>query len=183
MNDILADRTLLAYDEYERRFLEFLRVVPYDARNEDTWSPLLVDLLLGVCGLLDSMFRHISPDLYTTKAGKRTKRKYLNITQYREQFSSNWRLDHARTLVLINPPKVLRPFQVWHGSIDSAPDWWKLYDDVKHHRLNNMHLGTADAALNPKPLAASIVGKWWLVPSIYISFCHILRAHFALRPT
>jgi hypothetical protein len=147
MNDILADRILMAYEEYERRFAEFLRVVPYDAHNKDSWSPLLVDLLLGVCGLLDSMFRHISPDLYKPKAGKPIKHKDLNITHYREQFSCDWRLDHARTLVLISPPKVLRPFQVWHGGTESAPDWWKLYNDVKHDRLNKMHLGTADAAL------------------------------------
>jgi hypothetical protein len=75
MNNIAAERILLAYEEYERRFMEFLRVVPYDGHNKNAWSPLLVDLLLGVCGLLDSMFRHISPDPYKSKDGTSIKRR------------------------------------------------------------------------------------------------------------
>jgi hypothetical protein len=93
------------------------------------------------------MFREITPDSYNTAAG--IKRKNLNVCHYREQFATDLRLACARTLVLMTPPKIVCPFQIWqsHDSANSSPEWWKSYNTVKHDRLNKMHLATADTAL------------------------------------
>lgn len=146
MDEITADRILLAYEEYEDRFLKFLKMVPYNGHN--AWSPLLVDLLLGVCGLLDLTFREMMSVGPCGTSPEKIRRKNFNITHYKKQFATDLRLKCARTLVLMTPPRIACPFEVWRSDSQGCPNWWTSYNNVKHDRLKNMESATADVTLN-----------------------------------
>lgn len=111
------------YLSIERRLLEFMDSVPFIEQNHGVVSPRLVELIIDSCSLLESVFR------YEIGVDRR-----LVFRDYACELEKALRLDGATVIVLVQPVSFLRPF---HGWSDSAPEWWRAYNSVKHNRIEN----------------------------------------------
>jgi hypothetical protein len=135
-----------SYENFEKRLLNFLSVVPIDERNYKTWSPDLVSLLLDVCGTIDSISRRIvaggkkENDKVSVQkvSGQHTQKRVgdLNV----EDFEINlWRPINLQKswavvyrLYAIFPHCAIDPYD---GYRDPG-GWWTSYNALKHNRLD-----------------------------------------------
>lgn len=134
-----SSKIIESYNLLENKFLDFLKTVPSDAQNKKTWSPDLIDILIGSCNLLDSLFRMSAPANY-----RGIKRKEFTINTFCDLFSKE--LEPLISLVYISPPCLLFPYAGWTKS--NIPSWWNNYNEIKHNRLKNMNLATTETTIN-----------------------------------
>jgi hypothetical protein len=139
MNEFNAAKVIEFYESLEQDLLNFLKIVPYEEQNFKTWSPKLIDIVVGAGSLLDSLFRTSMPE---EKNGRQ--RKDYNINDFYTIFSID--LKRLRSFVYLSPPFVLQPYKDW---TQSAPlIWWDNYNKVRHDRLENMRLATIQTAMD-----------------------------------
>lgn len=144
MGEFERDSVIHWYELLEDRLLDFLRVVPPIATNLGVYSPQLPGIILEAAGLLDSVFREISPDPATVR-GKQKPKDELDMSDYEHLFSNLFDLPNFRSYVLVSPPQVRCPFEAW-GRRDHLP-WWALYNKVKHNRIASLREATLELAL------------------------------------
>ena len=161
MDEATASNIIRWYEGLEEEVVEFLRYVPPQNQNMNVWSPRLATVIVEACGLIDSLFRYISPAKVTIH-GKKKKRDKLNILDYAELHSSNLQLPAQKIILLISPPSYRNPFGIWskQGSRSfKTPSWWTINNDLKHQRIDNFCKATMDMAIDALAGALLIISK------------------------
>lgn len=171
MKEVVATRIVEAYEAIENDLLNFLRIVPYEDQNKNTWSPKLVRILLDAGSLIDSIFRNASPVRVERTTGKSVKRKDLTMTDFRRIFKQRFGLSDLISLVYISPPILLQPFNRWEHK---SPAWWSDYNNIKHNRLKNTSLATINTTLN------AVCGLFELIAQ-YPEMCRVLLRYGWLK--
>lgn len=155
MDDFDKDLTLQWYEHLEQQLLEFLRYVPYSPQNLNAHSPLLANIVVSACSLLDSILRQISSDPVTT-GSKQVRRKDLAIGDYARLYASRFGLPAFRSILLLTPPKYLVPFAHWERFVSGRvpwssfqpPPWWSIHNDLKHDWIPNVKKACLEVAVD-----------------------------------
>jgi len=127
-----------SYQIFEKKFEEFLRVLPLTAENEKAWSPELVGLFLDVSGMVDSVARHIVGKNATKKTHE------LNIDDFEKHLLTKERIIDSRVAVYVYPLKVISPYDGYRA----ADGWWKVYSSLKHNRIEHYTKANLSNTLN-----------------------------------
>jgi hypothetical protein len=136
------------YKDLEHQFESFLEYVPFLEGNEQVYSFKLLNLILGIGGHIDSAFKEMArcPEFSSNEACKKILKQLesatlriqsgkppipVSIKLCLEAFESEYNLSEKyvvfkRRLV----PHVITPFRSWGSK--SVPDWWTMYNDLKH---------------------------------------------------
>ena len=134
------------YKDLERQFEDFLEFVPYFQKNTDTFSFRLANLLVAIGGYVDSAFKEIA--VYPTFLEKflsiiknekgetrnPTIKDYLFLA---EEYSLNSKEVEFKCLP---EREIVVPFAQYEriGKEVVTPDWWQIYNGVKHHFRDNL---------------------------------------------
>lgn len=127
-----------SYQIFEKKFEEFLRVLPLTPENEQAWSPELVGLFLDISGMVDSVARHI----VGKSAAKKTHE--LNIDDFEKHLLVKEHILDSRVAVYVYPLKVISPYDGYRV----AEGWWKVYSSLKHNRIEHYTKANLSNALN-----------------------------------
>jgi hypothetical protein len=113
------DEDLHAYS----RYLEF-----HD-KNFGAFSINLARLYLSICSEVDVMAKMICE-----RMGQLPKKGNPDIKTYRQIITKRWP-QFGSIQVRIRPMQmIIRPWEEWVDTKDLNPQWWKHYNNVKHHR-------------------------------------------------
>jgi hypothetical protein len=143
MDDVEAYNCLMWFDSMERKLVKFCRIVPPQNQNENTWSPLLAEIIVEASSIVDSLFCHIAGSV-TTASNTGTTKNNLDLSDYYDLYNDANRLSQRKLILLTTPPEFLSPFDCWTRA--QAPAWWTTHNKLKHDRLKNMpdaHLSSA----------------------------------------
>ena len=127
-----------SYQIFEKKFEEFLRVLPLTPENEQAWSPELVGLFLDVSSLVDSVARHIVGKSATKKTHE------LNIDDFETHLLAKEHIIDSRVAVYVYPLKVISPYDGYRA----ADGWWKVYSGLKHNRIEHYTKANLSNTLN-----------------------------------
>ncbi|MFX0137503.1 MAG: hypothetical protein ACFFDN_27950 [Candidatus Hodarchaeota archaeon] len=153
MDDVIATNIFRWFKSLEDQLVEFLDIVPAHVQNMGVWSPRLATIIIESCGLIDSVFRHLSPK--TLKIKRKTKtRDELGLSDYAELYK-NLMLHKRKVIFLTRPSEYRVPFDNWHDSSSMAPEWWSIHNKLKHNRLKNISNAKLENAINA--LAGSLL--------------------------
>jgi hypothetical protein len=133
------------YELLEDRLLDCLRFIPPIEAGLAVPSPQLAGIILEASGLLDSVFREISPDPVTV-GGKQKRAKALDMEDYEELYKVQFDLPNYRSYFLVSPPQVRCPFGAWDQGGHLA--WWADYNKIKHNRIENLRKATLNVAID-----------------------------------
>jgi len=145
------------YIETEKQFLDFIRIIPLD-NNQNTYSPLLYNILQSSCGQVENLLRMICD-----KAGLQYTEK--NFPSYHSQLNSKKMLE-KQTVLLLKTKKKYNPFMIDQGFI--TPFWWRGYNDTKHDLPNGLKQGNLENTINA-------------LSSVYILHCVARYAHYSVH--
>jgi len=152
MNDFIASNIFGWYQSLEEQLVDFLDVVPVHEQNLKTWSPKLATIMVESCGLIDSVFRYFSPETPKVR-GKIKKRDDLVFGDYSKLYK-NLLLFKRKVIFLARPPEYRIPFNDWRDS-SKVPEWWAIYNKLKHNRLEKIFDANLENAINS--LAGSLL--------------------------
>lgn len=153
MDDVIATNIFRWFQSLEDQLVEFLDEVPAHVQNMGVWSPRLATIIVESCGLIDSVFRHLSPKILKID-GKTKKRDELGLSDYAELYK-DLMLYKRKVIFLIRPPEYRVPFDNWFDSSSKAPVWWSIHNKLKHNRLKNITHARLENAMNS--LAGSLL--------------------------
>lgn len=124
------------YDSLENRLMSILDVIPVTdpVTSLQVQTPSLAPILVESCSIIDSLFRTIFPPSAKLPSGKTVKRNDASIKSYYAILESRLNLKCTYSLFMSPVPIILHPFGKWTGK--ASPDWWKLYNILKHNRLS-----------------------------------------------
>ena len=105
MDEIKAGNVLLWYKSLEEQVMDFMKVVPPQDQNLNTWSPILSNVLVGACNLIESVLFDI-----TQKPGKN-----LYLKDYAALYNALLRLSERKVFPFQGPSRWWEPFVVWQG--------------------------------------------------------------------
>jgi hypothetical protein len=97
------------YEELEERLIEFLKFLPFTARNLGVSSPHLAGVVTETCHILDSLFREISNPTETINGITKTKAQ-LKITDYAKLYAHSLNLPSTKSFMFVPPPQYVIPF-------------------------------------------------------------------------
>ena len=149
------------FSDLENRLIDCLSYIPYTDQNFNTISPKFIPIILDTCSLIESIFE----DLVDEKKG--------NFLKYSLKIEDYLKLSETISIILTSPIQFLNPFKDWQNK---TPEWWEIYNKLKHDRLNNYHLITYKsvilslAALHQvisknRIFTNHIIAKGWVQPS------------------
>jgi len=170
VDEYRIDQALKAYERIEDGLLEFSKHVPIVAANEGIQSPALISGIVDACGLLDSLFRGMTPDPATV-SGKTKRRRDCDICDFADIHAGALDLPNTRSVVLVSPPSYRRPFEPWESLLKNGSysplSWWQDYNALKHDRLVDIEKGTLGAALDATCALHQVIARRVdLVPSL-----------------
>ena len=120
------------FNELELKLIDCMTYVPYINQNSNTISPKFIPIILEACSLIESIFKEsIGCGKYTFK-------------DYSKKLESELCLSDSISILLTSPIIFLEPYKNWETEL---PDWWDIYNKVKHDRLNNFHLITYNSVM------------------------------------
>ena len=133
------------YRDLERQFENFLESVPYLSGNENTYSFRLANLILAIGAHIDSAFKEMAryPE-FSTKYPLILKKKTggprnPTIRDYYD-LAVEYKLPQRKVAFKRLPEQELViPFQQYAKVENKViiPDWWHVYNNVKHHFSEN----------------------------------------------
>lgn len=162
MDKYISDQVLKWYERLEQTILEFAKHVPITAANENLQTPYLATTIIDACSLLDSVFRHMTPETVTVK-GKQKKRDECNIEDFAQLHSNSLDLANTRSIMLVSPPSYRNPFKPWQNPTPGGRyiylNWWKSYTGLKHDCLANLNQATLGVALDSLCALHQVLGR------------------------
>ena len=154
MEEFDKDQVIEWYNWLEELLLDIMKILPPAPGNLESYSPRLASIILDACGLLDSIFRQITPNEELSTIKKNKKGKEPDVKDFAELYSDEFDLPRIKSIPFISPPKYFCPFKPWEaissGGDYKPLDWWQTYNDLKHDRIANIKkagLGNALDAL------------------------------------
>lgn len=138
------------YLDLERQFLNFLEYVPYLEGNENVYSFRLLNLILSIGGHADSAFKEIAH--YQSFSKNKDCQKILKILRESEEnvkegkapktvpiwlplkaFDKEYRISREKIIFKRLPEReLITPFHP-HNPRTKAPEWWGIYNGLKHN--------------------------------------------------
>ena len=112
----------------EEDFAQTTRFVEIDKRNHATFSLEFVKLLLSVGSEVDVVCKELCHHIDNSNNPK-------NINEYKEIILGKFPLISTTPVMLTRYKEKIIPWKSW--SKGSNPEWWKAYNNVKHHRNKN----------------------------------------------
>lgn len=124
------------YNNLENRLRNIIDIFPITNTTSslEISTPRFVSILVESSSIVDSLFRKIFPPKAKLPSGKEIKREDAKIMHYYSVLEPTLKLTETYTLFMAPLPIMLHPFEKWSGK--SSPDWWKLYNNLKHNRLS-----------------------------------------------
>ncbi len=151
MDEYVTDQVLCWYERIERGILDFMERVPLLPQNEDSPAPVLITHLMDTCGLLDSVFRDLTPDPAMVD-GQYITRDNCDIVDFAKLHAERLDLPNTRSLLLISPPRYRMPFEPWRSVVSTGTysplPWWQAYNGLKHDLLRHINHGTLRTAID-----------------------------------
>ncbi len=151
MDDYTKDQLLQWYERIEKVVLDFAERVPLSDTNEKIEVPKLVSPLMDACGLLDSVWRDMTPNPVIV-GGKSKTRGACVITDFAELYAKKFDLPNTRSILRVTPQRYRTPFASWAGMLSGSAytplPWWQVYNELKHDRLRHMRKATLEVALD-----------------------------------
>jgi len=127
------------YQILEEEFIKYERYVPYSLYHSTITSPILDELLIRICTLLESFFKDASHCMiFDNNANNedldilRNNPKKASIRNIESVFNDYYLLS-PKDVHYIYPvyQDAFYPFMNW--SQHSSPDWWANYNTIKHN--------------------------------------------------
>ena len=143
-----SDTAIESFLELERRFEEFVRVVPIAPEHNRVHSPVLASILLDGCSLLETVLKSAMDNAryngINNIAAIRARRysqtaPYLNIRDLRAVFRPDTL--YAKPVWYLPRGESSFPWYVWRNA-NGQPSWWNAYNAVKHSRFQNASQAT-----------------------------------------
>lgn len=137
------------YVDLERQFQNFLEYVPYLPGNETVYSFKLLNLILSIGGHVDSAFKEMAryPDFSNDKECKEILKilkeseenvkkgkppRTIPISLSLKAFDKTYRISKEKIIFKRLPERELfAPFHP-HNPKTGAPEWWEIYNGLKH---------------------------------------------------
>jgi|SRR3990170_5077324 len=138
------------YRDLERQFRNFLEYVPFLQGNENTYSFKLLNLILSIGGHVDSAFKEMAKSPYLSrrkgckeireimKESERNIRqgkapKIVGISLALKTFDTIYGISREKIIFKRLPEReFVQPFMP-HNPKTRAPEWWEIYNGVKHN--------------------------------------------------
>lgn len=136
------------YSDLERQFQNFLEYVPFH-NNEYTYSFKLLNLILSIGGHIDSAFKEMArySDFSTNKNCEKILRilreseenvkkgkppKPVGISLPLKAFDKEYGIFKEKIIFKCQPEgELITPF-LRHNPKTGAPEWWEVYNELKH---------------------------------------------------
>lgn len=117
------------YELLETDFKNSIRYVSLDEKNYNTFSVEYARLLQAICSEIDVLFKELCSCL---------NKKGNNISDYADILLKNDSTipDRIIYLKMYHRGFEICPFKNWKKG--NAPTWWGSYNEIKHHRKENM---------------------------------------------
>ena len=139
--DEQAGEVLRWYKGLEAQVTDFIHVVPPHGNNLTVWSPKVATVLVEACCLIESIFHQFKDDATVQPTGKPDGR--LTLGPYAKLYGPLLRLPERTAILLTDTPEYRTPFGLWRDVVGGAPfdgkkhvpEWWRLYNESKHHRM------------------------------------------------
>lgn len=122
-----TNKMWLYYLQLEKDFLETLNYIEFEPDNFPTYSKVYTKQLLSICSEFDVICKQLCQ--VVDNNANRSK-----ITDYAEILSEYNHLSEAKVYCTYTNSEY-SPLLNW--TKDNSPTWWKDYNDVKHHRMEN----------------------------------------------
>lgn len=152
------------YLDLERQFRNFLEYVPYLQENENVYSFKLLNLIVSVGGHVDSAFKEMAR--YPEFSGIEECKKILRILKKSEEnikvgkppkpvpiyfhlkaFDKLYGISKDRIIFKRLPEgELITPFHP-HNPKTGAPEWWDIYNGLKHDVSVNIQKASLRNAL------------------------------------
>lgn len=100
---------------------------PTDVANSETFSNEFVKQYQAICSEIDVIMKSICTELGNPNAD--------NMPSYTTTILRAW--NHIKYQKVTVKNIELQPFLNWEETTYNAPDWWPMYNKVKHERLVN----------------------------------------------
>jgi hypothetical protein len=127
-----VDFVISNFNDLEAKLIDCLSYIPYFEQNIKTISPKFVPIILEACSLIESIFKD------SVAQGNYNFKNYLKV------LDDELDLSDSVSILLTSPIQFLTPYDNWQKE---TPIWWKIYNRLKHDRLNNLHLVTLDVTV------------------------------------
>lgn len=116
------------YVQLENDFFSCTPFCEIDECNDNAFSVKYLQSILSICGEIDTICKRLCSSLDSTfKINKCGIRDYIPI------LNSNY-YSFSQEIVCIKNYNY-REIQPWKSiETGKSPDWWKVYNDIKHHR-------------------------------------------------
>lgn len=169
------------YSDLERQFTDFLEYVPYLDKQKQVCSFRLVNLLLSIGGHIDSAFKEMAGyrGFSRDKECKEIRRKVwetrkrirrnqspitIGIQELLSPFEKEYKLSQRKVTFKRLPKREdIIPFYP-HNQITNAPEWWEIYNGLKHDFTDNFE--KADLQITRNALAGAFLLNAIHKPSI-----------------
>jgi hypothetical protein len=150
------------YEQYqiiEEDFIDFIKIVPLNIEeNQKVYSPVLRDIIIRCCVQIELFFKEWTK-FYCTHPSFENQLKLYNTIDKKTGLikgARNWNFrDYYKlkeNFIKIRPIHVrelnidIEPFKSW-TSIEQIPEWWNVYNSIKHDGINSKKNVTLRIAL------------------------------------
>lgn len=106
------------------------RYIEFDEENFKTYSIEFVKLLLALGSEIDVICKLLCHEINPNEESK-------NINSHRKTIIQEFPAIFKFTVGIENKSFTFIPWKSW--GVDKSPEWWKKYNDVKHHRSSCYH--------------------------------------------
>jgi hypothetical protein len=132
------------FHNLEKQLIDCLDYIPYIDQNFKLISPKFIPLILESCSLIESIFKLYLGD------------KKQNFKEYADSMEDQLNLEETISIFLVTPLQYLQPFKNWKNII---PEWWNVYNKLKHDRLNNYHLVNFESVIKSLTALHQVISK------------------------
>jgi hypothetical protein len=140
--DAQAGEVLRWYEGLEAQVIDFIRVVPPHGDNLGAWSPMIATILVEACCLIESIWYQFKDDAAKVQ-GPNTPGARPTLGPYAALYAPLLRLPERTAILRTDTSGFRTPFALWSDLVGGAPfdgkrhvpEWWALYNDSKHHRI------------------------------------------------
>lgn len=146
------------YLNLEKRLYDLSKYVTFDQQNRDTWSETFASYIILTGSSVDTFFRDLveCPCVENEPSFKEVNHriqnrgnKSWNIHDFRDAYEPIYEFSQNILKVpfgLSHYP-VIQPFDQFSIS-NGIPNWWNVYNNLKHEYYDKLHHATLDQAIN-----------------------------------
>jgi hypothetical protein len=142
--EVIAEMARL-YEDTERQFLSFNRIIPYSHNPGEVYSPRLYTILQSCSAQIISMMDSLTSFLFEDTFHSRSRRRQKTFGFYYERLNKEGMLSVQKLAPKEKVTMIITPFKVSEGV---TPRWWQAYNDTKHDLPHGAYIGTLENVLN-----------------------------------